>query len=546
MNLHEFLDISPCCTLVRACELNSEVLARRIIGNTKFPPATWTQYPQYRQWQFEKCISKAVPNWTLEMVEMLGNHFTNCSLPRGAVEIAASFGRSDILQWMVTHHFNTQISRYDVAAAIYGGHLELAKWMANRVRSRRRNDQTMRLWETAAATSGSLLLLQWVWSLEFADGNHRRTLCVAVDNGHLEMVKWIMEQHFAAVELPTFSINLDKAAQRDHLAVIEWLIRNEPTKCCIDTAEWDAARKGQVELVKLLRMRKIRGCSNKAIAAAASSGHEDLVKWLHSHQVSGSPGNAVGEAVSHGFLDLAKWLRENTTETWTDVDADTACRNGHIDVVKWLHGNHHKFSANAMDMAASEGHLDVVQWLHFNRHEGCTAKAMDLAASNGYIQVVKWLSDNRTEGYTIDAMEGAAANGHLEVVKWLHTNTNLGLTARTMDLAVVNNQLETAKWISTHTTEIYSPATFDKAAARGYFEMVQWLSTHTAGSWTSAVNCAMKNSHFDVALFLHQTREECDVFQVLDEDTELRWQFAEWMFTHHHKEFKAMGATLFG
>ncbi|KAL3671313.1 hypothetical protein V7S43_003244 [Phytophthora oleae] len=96
------------------------------------------------------------------MVEMLGNHFTNCSNPREAVEIAASFGRSDILHWMVTHHFNTQMSRYDVAAAIYGGHLELAKWMAKRVRSRRRNEQTMRLWETAAATSGSLSLLQWI------------------------------------------------------------------------------------------------------------------------------------------------------------------------------------------------------------------------------------------------------------------------------------------------------------------------------------------------------------------------------------------------
>ncbi|KAG2759958.1 hypothetical protein PC116_g14590 [Phytophthora cactorum] len=58
----------------------------------------------------------------------------------------------------------------------------------------------MRLWESAAAASGSLDLLKWVWSLDIADGNRKIVLRVAVDNVHLEIVHWIMDQSYADVE----------------------------------------------------------------------------------------------------------------------------------------------------------------------------------------------------------------------------------------------------------------------------------------------------------------------------------------------------------
>mgnify|MGYP003608224870 CR=1 FL=1 len=89
------------------------------------------------------------------------------------------------------------------------------------------------------------------------------------------------------------------------------------------------------------------------------------------------------ETWSHGNLDMIKWLHKKNIKGCTSEAMDWAAYRGDLDVVKWLHENRSEgCSIWAMDYAANNGHLEIVKFLHENRTEGCTTCAMDNAAAD--------------------------------------------------------------------------------------------------------------------------------------------------------------------
>ncbi|KAF1788995.1 hypothetical protein GQ600_159 [Phytophthora cactorum] len=142
---------------------------------------------------------------------------------------------------------------HSVKATIHDRHLELAKWMAKRVRSPRMNDQTMRLWSP-------LRLLQGALTCSSGSGSrHCRwkpedALRVAVDNVHLEIVHWIMDQSYADVES-----------------------RSTWKRCCCSSKPWLS------QLAKWLRESTSEMFTGVDLDNAARNG----VEWVHENSQEG-------------------------------------------------------------------------------------------------------------------------------------------------------------------------------------------------------------------------------------------------------------------
>ncbi|ETM03237.1 hypothetical protein L917_00519 [Phytophthora nicotianae] len=100
-------------------------------------------------------------------------------------------------------------------------------------------------------------------------------LSAAVDEGRLELVKWIIQQ--PGVVSYYVRIFLDCACVGGHVEVVKWVVQHYPTNCLTDI---QAASDGRLDIVRLLHENNIGGCSRRAMAFAASQGHFDIVKWL--------------------------------------------------------------------------------------------------------------------------------------------------------------------------------------------------------------------------------------------------------------------------
>ncbi|KAK1935021.1 putative ankyrin repeat protein [Phytophthora citrophthora] len=153
---------------------------------------------------------------------------------------------------------------------------------------------------------------------------------------------------------------------------------------------------------------------------AAERRHLAVLQWLHANRNEGCTAFAMGIAAANGQLEMVEWLHQNRREGCTKQAMDDAAENGHLEVVEWLHSNRKEgCTEDAMDNAAANGHLEIIRFLHDHRDEGCTSAALNLAAAHGHLEIVQWLCTNRKEGRLETAMRSAAENGQLAVAEWL-------------------------------------------------------------------------------------------------------------------------------
>ncbi|RLN21123.1 hypothetical protein BBJ28_00001596 [Nothophytophthora sp. Chile5] len=388
----------------------------------------------------------------------------------------------------------------------------------------------------AAGSSGNLALLQWVY-------NHNPVLLrvnsyaavlsafdTAATNGDFAAVQTLVQT------FPTVVYNLGAAVKAVHLDIVRWLQQNAHCECK-GSAKDDAAKSGDLEMVQFLQEHFPRampsafqtnwaaerghlaviqwlhdnhmvhplGCTAYAMNRAASNGHLEMVQWLHEHRKEGCTTGAMNAAAEFGHLHIVKWLHSHRSEGCTTLAMDRAARNGHLNVVKWLHEHPSEgCSTGAMDSAAEKNHMEIVQWLHENRGEGCTTRAMDHAARIGNLEMVQYLHENRAEGCTHVAMDQAARNGFLEVVKFLHQNRAEGCSHDAMDGAAAENQLEVVKWLHENRSEGCTTAAMNVAAEMGFLEMVRWLHTNQPDKIApEARECAACYGHLEVLKILH-------------------------------------------
>ncbi|KAF1783529.1 Ankyrin repeat-containing domain [Phytophthora cactorum] len=321
--LHDFLDWSKEVSLWRAYGVNFVFLVRQKLASYAMEPVDSSmRNPHFQQSQFSQGVTTAVRTGNLELIELLSTHFTGCSVPTKALQVAALLGNHDVFQWFVTHREDTE---WDDSV--------LAQCCSREWPQRGGSGVSRRI-----SNSSKRCKMPWISALGGIGVDHAAT------SGRRERVFFC-------------SIDLDRACLNEHIAVVEWVICHFPEHAYISFADWDAARVGQLDLVKLLHSNNVDGCSRSAIRSAAAHNNFDIVKWLISCE------------------------HKSVLEIGSYFPIDGAACNGHFEMVKWLHEHTPEACSHSAMDERSQGDIDVVQWLHENRSEGCSTLAMECCST---------------------------------------------------------------------------------------------------------------------------------------------------------------------
>ena len=248
---------------------------------------------------------------------------------------------------------------------------------------------------------------------------------LAAVNGHLKVVKWLVENGCNIHQKTEDKNNvLTLAARHGHLEVVQWFVENG------------------------CNIHHVNDENNNALTLAARYRHFEVVQWLFEngcniHQVNDKNENAQTFAANHGNLEFIQWLFKNgcnihQVNDENDNALTLAANNGHLEVVQWLFKNGcniHQVNDendNALTLAANNGHLEIVQWLFEN---GCNIhqvndendNALTLAANRGHLKVVQWLAD---QGCNINQVDSYDRTALFHAMNWRHIDIACELIKR--------------------------------------------------------------------------------------------------------------------
>lgn len=241
-----------------------------------------------------------------------------------------------------------------------------------------------------------------------------RDVMYHMKRGNLDVVQWLYERN------PVISQEVvDAATALGHIRILEYFYEYT-TKRSRSAAAENAARKGYLDVVKLIIVNQRKEMKQSVLYAAASHGQLEVVRYfIESYNTLDVP-RVMDLADGGGSLSLIQYLGkmyiggdtdQNQIQDFAPDALDRAVRTGNVEVVEFLHEKYTNLqcSTTAMDDAAGRGHLKVVKLLHFNRTEGCTAKALINAVSSfryhaTQLEMMKFLCENRSEGDVVAAM----------------------------------------------------------------------------------------------------------------------------------------------
>ncbi|EFA83701.1 hypothetical protein PPL_02768 [Heterostelium album PN500] len=209
----------------------------------------------------------------------------------------------------------------------------------------------------------------------------------------------------------------------------------------------EAARLGQLEIVKYIRKNRVEGCEPHTLAWCIANGSsQEMIDFLLDECMpffSVKSLEPIKNACGRGDILLVQKLLSFGFAI--DHEAlEIAAANNHLDIVKSL--DMYAGSQTAMNLAAENGHLETVIYLHNHRKEGCNHLAMDRALQNGCMDVVRFLHDNRTEGCTPTGIDKSLSYGQTAAIKFVVENRSERWTHNGLHSAVLNGHFKLARY----------------------------------------------------------------------------------------------------
>ena len=297
--------------------------------------------------------------------------------------------------------------------------------------------------------------LEAVWFPQDGDEDNDTALMKAAGQGHIEVVRFLVEQGADLDVRNRQDQNaLMFAAAGGHLAVVVFLIDSGAdvnTLGFLYSYEYGpftplmwAAYNGQLDVVNLLLeygdIIRISGSPGFALGWAAYRGHLDVVNLLLEYGVQLNPGRLLGKkrgsgttalmlAAYGGHLEVVRFLLENGADI-------------HVYTAKWLSVQtglgtiyFQEIGGNALMLAIDQGHAEVVRLLleHWMWEYSADGRddygqtALMYAASAGDLEMARLMLENgapvnvQTDVGTT-ALMFAAAFGHAEMVRFLVEN----------------------------------------------------------------------------------------------------------------------------
>ena len=297
--------------------------------------------------------------------------------------------------------------------------------------------------------------LEAVWFPQDGDEDNDTALMKAAGQGHIEVVRFLVEQGADLDVRNRQDQNaLMFAAAGGHLAVVVFLIDRGADMSPVGflysyeygpyTPLMWAAYNGQLDVVNLLLeygdIIRISGSPGFALGWAAYRGHLDVVNLLLEYGVQLNPGRLLGKkrgsgttalmlAAYGGHLEVVRFLLENGADI-------------HVYTAKWLSVQtglgtiyFQEIGGNALMLAIDQGHAEVVRLLleHWMWEYSADGRddygqtALMYAAAAGDLEMARLLLENgapvnaQTDVGTT-ALMFAAAFGHAEMVRFLVEN----------------------------------------------------------------------------------------------------------------------------
>ena len=204
-------------------------------------------------------------------------------------------------------------------------------------------------------------MLQWAWEIGLWWDNGSELIQIAVEEGHLHVLKWLYEKEVLNKHDDDGDICFEAARCRQ-FEILKWAYTTG-FFCCEVTlgmvASW-----GDLEMVLWLRTH---GCDwdEFTCARCCYGGCLQTLKYLHEQ---GCPwdGEAVKSAVEHGHLQVLQYLHANGCPWYPDACHDAAV-NGKFAMLKWLRSVESPWGRLT---CATECHGIIAEWL---RENGCPA-----------------------------------------------------------------------------------------------------------------------------------------------------------------------------
>ncbi len=144
--------------------------------------------------------------------------------------------------------------------------------------------------------------------------------------------------------------------------------------------------------MKELSPKNNRACFLSAMCDAAKRGDLALLKWYHETLKCPLDKRIYNAAAEGGHLGVLQWARANgcSRDGWT---CSLAAVKGHLAVLQWARANGCPWDEETCEEAAKYGHLEVLQWARTN---GCPWNAETWWQADSSVK--QWLRANGCPG----------------------------------------------------------------------------------------------------------------------------------------------------
>ena len=259
-----------------------------------------------------------------------------------------------------TIQYSTNVYNTDMTdafeLAIQNGHLSIVKWIYERHRDK---------------------LRPFLFYKGFGD---------ACENGHLHVAKWLLEINQVNYVLQDLCLAFNKACRHHHQHIAQWIYElnpeimtnaNQPTQLFIILGE--CAIKGNLGLMQWILhtnpLLNVSGNEDCVFSFACTNGHYEMAVWLLQYKptinISAQNDNTLTWSCYHGHYHIVSFLLEQNPVNVSIEDEKPfrfACERGHLDIAKLLLEKYPEINVHArlnyaFRLACFNEHTRVFQWL---------------------------------------------------------------------------------------------------------------------------------------------------------------------------------------
>ncbi|RQM21063.1 hypothetical protein B5M09_011130 [Aphanomyces astaci] len=314
-------------------------------------------------------IATVLSSWLKEYgIDRLPSLYACMGHMRGVVLVHAVYsGRFDLIHVVSLREYDDDPPLLDIATA--GGHVAMLTHLLQHASNTVATPFAM----DVAASMGRVDIVEFLLTHRPQDASlHESAISISIVYGHMSILQFFHDRQVDGVFTPDM---MDLAATYGHVHVLEFLHRHRPGLRMSMRAMESAAAGGHFAAVRFLHHHyddHHLPCGPNVMDAAAIGGHLDIVRFLHLNRSEGCTRLAMNAAATRGDLNMVTWLHVHRPEGGTTSAMDGAATCGHLKVVKFLHTHRSEGCTSAAFWGAvMHNHVEVVEWLLTHKRQWC-------------------------------------------------------------------------------------------------------------------------------------------------------------------------------